>query len=172
MVIEMRNNFQMILIWLGGGLMFFAAVLIAAISSVVVGLLLAVLGIVWVRNGSMIYGRILEFQETGCTIWSRNGQQHIPWEDLAVKRIEPQHFGMNTGYVWGGAFFSLCPTKKSPRKDPSSYVMWHPSTCFWVYFKPEKQDGSVYTPGIYEVDKEKFLAQLKEWGVELEHIRY
>jgi len=173
MVVEMRNNSQLILVWLGGGLLFGGAIFVAAITSVVAGLLLAALGVVWVRNGRMIYGRKLEFQESGCTIWSRDGAQHIRWEDMAVKRIEPQHFGMNNGgYLWGGAFFSLCPTKKSPRKDPSIYAMWHPRTCFWVYFRPEKQDGTIYTPGVYEVDKEKFLTQLKEWGVELEHIRY
>ena len=172
MIAEMRNNSQMIMIWLGGGVLFLGAILMAAISSVVVGLLIAALGIVWVRNGSMIYGRKLEFQESGCTIWSRDGAQHILWEDMAVKRIEPQHFGMNTGYVWGGAFFSLCQTKKSPQRDPASYAIWHPNTCFWVYFKPKNQDGIAFTHGIYEVDKEEFIAKLKEWNVEYEHIRY
>ena len=91
---------------------------------------------------------------------------------MVVKRIEPQHFGMNTGYVWGGAFFSLCQTKKSPQRDPASYATWHPNTCFWVYFKPKNQEGVAFTHGIYEVDKEEFIAKLKEWNVEYEHIRY
>ena len=172
MTIEMKSNLTMILVVIEGFVMFFAAISIAAISSVVVGLLIGVLGAVMVRNQSLIYSRSLEFDETGCTIWSRNGQLHIRWEDMAVKRIEPQHFGMNTGYVWGGAFFSLCPTKKSPNRDPASYAMWHPSTCFWVYFKPKSQEGIAFTHGIYEVDKEEFIGKLKEWNVEYEHIRY
>ena len=172
MTIEMKSNFTMILVVIEGFVLFFAAVLVAAISSWVVGLLIGVLGAVLVRNQSIIYSRTLEFQETGCTIWSRNGEQHISWEDMAVKRIEPQHFGMNTGYVWGGAFFSLCQTKKSPQRDPASYATWHPNTCFWVYFKPKNQEGIAFTHGIYEVDKEEFIAKLKEWNVEYEHIRY
>lgn len=172
MIVETKHNYLLLLRWLTGVCIAFFAVMFTAMGTIVIGLLLAVFGIAWMYNGCVIFGRTLIFKETGCTIRFREEEKYIPWDDIAVKRIEPQHFGGNREYTKGCVFFSLCPTKKNPRTDPASYALFHPNTCFWVYFKSDSQGTSPNTPGIYEVDKDSFLGQLKEWGVELEHIRY
>jgi hypothetical protein len=172
MVIETKYSYLMIWLWLLGVAVAFASIVFVAVGPVVAGLLLALGGIAFIYSFYITHGRTLIFNEAGCTVRFRGEDNHIPWNDIVVKRVEPQHWGGNREYTKGCVFFSLCPTKKNPRTDPASYALLHPNTCFWVYFKSDGQGTSPNTPGIYEVDKNHFLGQLKEWGVELEHIPY
>lgn len=148
------------------------SVIIIAVGPAIVGLVLAACSIRLLYSFYTAHGRTLIFSETGCTVRFRTDEVHLLWDDIVVKRVEPQHWGGNREYTKGCVFFSLRPTKKSPRTDPASYALFHPNTCFWVYFKSDNHGIASNTPGIYEVDKDTFLNQLAEWGVELEHIRF
>lgn len=99
-------------------------------------------------------------------------ENHYTWDELVEKRIEPQHWGGNRDYDQGCAFFSLNHTKKNSRTDPATYALFHPFTCFWVYFICNTNEKSNSKLGIYEVDKEEFVGLLEKWGVSLEYKRW
>jgi hypothetical protein len=119
-----------------------------------------------------LVGRTLIFDETGCSICFRGKQVHYTWNEIAVKRVEPFYVFNSSGYPDGGMFFSLYPCNKSASVDPQIYVSRHVNTSFWVYFKPKDPVAAKNSFGIYEVDKQEFLAQLDAWGVQYEHNRY
>lgn len=120
----------------------------------------------------MVYGKTLEFHENGCTLSWLHIKRFLAWDEIVVKRIEPQHIGGNYQYTKGCMFFSLKATQKSIRTDPALYACFHPLSCFWVYFASDVNGEIGWHLGIYEVDKEKFIALLTKWNVNFEEKRW
>ena len=173
MIVKTKRDYLFLLIGfvafcaVGGAL----AVLIKA-KSVFGCVVILLFGIFFGYRSYSLLGRTLIFDETGCTVCFRGKQIHTTWNQLAVKRVEPPHTFNSSGYCNGAMFFSLYPCNKNVSSDPQHYVSLHVNTSFWVYFKSPDPAVAKNSPGIYEVDKEEFLAQLDAWGVQFEHIRY
>ena len=114
-------------------------------------------------------GRTITMDERGCKIVLGRYSKEYAWDEICIKRLEPDHLGLQIPYHLGCAFFSIKRVNKPDWLDPSLYCMFrHPLSCFFVYFvKGDPNRTGADTPGIYEAEKRAFVEQLKQWGIEL-----
>ena len=135
---------------------------------IVAMVVLGVLSVILVLN-CITLGRTITMGAAGCKIEIAGVSRIYAWEEVLVKRIEGAHLGFRFGYTHGGVFFSVVPTSKPRWLDPMLYcLLRHPFSCFFVYFvTPSEKVDKGATNGIYEVEKEPFLKQLEEWGIDI-----
>ena len=48
------------------------------------------------------------------------------------------------------------------------YTAWHPFSSFMVNFKETKEPDAPEESQVYEVERDTFLRQMKEWGIKIE----
>ena len=143
--------------------------LFLSLGAVLLAILLLIISVLLLTSYGVAVGRTITYGKDGCTISIGKIKKVITWKNISIKQIEPGHFGLRNQYHDGGVFFSINKVYKPQWCDPCLYCMlFHPISCFWVYFSPKTAKPDViHTQGIYEVNESIFLNQLRSWGVEL-----
>ena len=169
MVISSQKNFILNIIGLGI-LTVLTSILFLSMGAFFLALFILLSGTLLLTSYGIVLGRTITFSSAGCSIKIGNIKRFIAWENMCIMRLEPPHLGLRCPYHNGGAFFSFRKVHKPRICDPCLYcVLFHPFSCFWVYFVPEMKSSNEGTlTGVYEVNKESFLSQLSVWGIELQ----
>ena len=135
------------------------------LMGILFGAAFAVICLSYLAAWFIIVRRTLHFDREGCTIRLFHWEWRYTWDQFAIKRIEPSGLGRGNPLAPdGGVFFSVKRVRKPIWQDPRGVCMRHPRSCFWVSFAPSEPHAG---ERIYEVDREEFLGQLREWGVTL-----
>ena len=141
---------------------------IADMGYILVSIALAVLSIAGAVSYSIVVGRTVTMDQSGFTISLLKYQRFYKWEDLVIRRMEGPHMGLRNSNINGGVFFSLKKVRKPEMMDPALYCsLFHPVSCFFVFFSSLGNNDKCQ--GIYPVNKDRFVEQLKEWGVKLDN---
>ena len=131
--------------------------------TVVLGILLCLYGLVWLRT--------ISFDEKGCTVSWLGIHKFTPWDRLAIKQEEslkgilsyPGKFAKNPDE---GAVFSAQKKQRPRLLGPEEYcILRNPFTTFFVVYREENPKVKVLSPHI--VEREAFLATLASFGVKL-----
>lgn len=157
-------GFMLVLVLLAVGLIY-------SVGGAIPAIVLFILCLIVLALNCITIGKTIIFHQLGCKVKFWKYEREYTWEELSIKRIEPPHLGLRMPYHSGGAFFSKSPVRKPKILDPTLYCsIFHPFSCIYVYFVREDRGGKQKgTPGVYEVNKEAFLFQLKAWGVDLDN---
>lgn len=106
--------------------------------------------------------RVIKMDKKGCTVsWLWLKKIH-KWEDLKIIRVD--YWGSaRTGYE--GVVFSLKSEKWGRRIYQSKQIFesFNYINCFYVLFNSKEKKADSYA-----VDRNDFLAQLADWGVNFE----
>ena len=111
----------------------------------------------------------LIMDEDGCTMKYLIFKRRFLWEELKMKRVCPTG-GKTTAcypYYDEGVLFALKKTKKK-KISGYGYTAWHPFSSFMVNFKETKEPDAPEESQVYEVERDTFLRQMKEWGIKIE----
>lgn len=168
MVIKSNKSYIVYLIGLFT-IVFLASCLFAQTICIDAALMLLVCSSVIIALHYIAIGRTIIMDERGCKIVLGRFSKEYAWDEICIKRLEPDHLGLRNSYHLGGAFFSIKRVSKPDWLDPSLYcTLCHPLSCFFVYFvKDDPNSSRVDTPGIYEAEKHSFVEQLQRWGINL-----
>lgn len=171
MVVKSSNEYKAMV-----GVVFFGVipvifVVFMNIGGSTIALLLVLIITILILRFWVAVGRVLVFDENGCTVKFLWFSRSYTWEELNTKHIVDMKnlLGYRQPYS-AGAIFSTKDVRIPKLLMPAYYCAYvHPFEFFFVYFDPKLPCEKWDTPPfrVYVVDENDFLSHMENWGVEL-----